>query len=445
MEKLHSVSIHKELCVGCTNCIKECPTEAIRVRDGKAVIADLRCIDCGECIRICPYHAKYAKIDLLDDIFKKTEKKCIHVAIVSPVLYTQFPHNTTRANVLLALKSLGFDYVYDESIGFSSYLKSVRKQIDSMIEEAQPLSWREQREFFPLISTSCPVVTRLIQLKYRTIIPKLAQYSSPMDIVARMARDKISATEECDRISVTYVSPCSARKTQALQPLGIKTSYIDYAISIQEVYSRLIHIIEDYHDYDSDQLDKQGIYFSSKTQLRTAAVGGESLNIDIDNFLTVDGINNVMDILNEIESEQLEGIFFVEPYACSGGCVGGPLCVANRFTAKARLREISSENKQESISKDLIIDLAMSDAWPWDEGLKDNKAMQLSDDISLAMTKFEKIEKILKTLPGLDCGACGAPSCAAMAEDIVQENADIRDCIILRNERNNLDGRNNNE
>lgn len=432
MEKLHSVSIYKELCVGCTNCIKECPTEAIRVRDGKAVIADLRCIDCGECIRICPYHAKYAKIDLINDLFKDKNEKTAHVAIVSPVLYTQFPHNTTRANVLLALKSLGFDYVFDEAIGFSSYLKILRKQIDQMIEEAQPLSWREQREFFPLISTSCPVVTRLIQLKYRTTIPKLAQYSSPMEIVAEFARAKLSQTADFDQVNITYVSPCSARKTQTIQPLGVKSTHIDYTISIQEIYSRLIHVLEDYHNYDPTQLDKEGIYFSSKDQLHTAAVGGESQNIGIENYLTVDGINNVMDILGEIESEQLEGIFFVEPYACSGGCVGGPLCVANRFTAKARLREISSDNKQEKFSNQLIVDLPSSDSKPWEEGLKDNKAMQLSDDISMAMTKFEMIEKTLKKLPSLDCGACGAPSCAAMAEDIVQENASIQDCIILR-------------
>ncbi len=54
----HSVYLDKELCVGCTTCIKRCPTQAIRVRDGKAHIAEERCIDCGECIRTCPKGAK---------------------------------------------------------------------------------------------------------------------------------------------------------------------------------------------------------------------------------------------------------------------------------------------------------------------------------------------------------------------------------------------------
>ena len=34
----HSVTLDKELCKGCTNCVKRCPTEAIRVRGGKAEI-----------------------------------------------------------------------------------------------------------------------------------------------------------------------------------------------------------------------------------------------------------------------------------------------------------------------------------------------------------------------------------------------------------------------
>ena len=34
----HSVRLDKDKCRGCTNCIKRCPTQAIRVRNGKAVI-----------------------------------------------------------------------------------------------------------------------------------------------------------------------------------------------------------------------------------------------------------------------------------------------------------------------------------------------------------------------------------------------------------------------
>jgi Na+-translocating ferredoxin:NAD+ oxidoreductase RNF subunit RnfB len=46
-----------------------------------------------------------------------------------------------------------------------------------------------------------------------------------------------------------------------------------------------------------------------------------------------------------------------------------------------------------------------------------------------------RIEEITETLPGLDCGSCGAPTCRALAEDIVRGTAEKNDCIfILRDE-----------
>ena len=62
----HSVMLQEDKCKGCTNCIKRCPTEAIRVHKGKATIINERCIDCGECIRACPHGAKHAVTDSMD-------------------------------------------------------------------------------------------------------------------------------------------------------------------------------------------------------------------------------------------------------------------------------------------------------------------------------------------------------------------------------------------
>lgn len=58
----HSVTLQKSKCMGCTDCIKRCPTEAIRVRSSKAQIIEARCIDCGNCIRICRNGAKQRQI-----------------------------------------------------------------------------------------------------------------------------------------------------------------------------------------------------------------------------------------------------------------------------------------------------------------------------------------------------------------------------------------------
>jgi len=113
MSRLHSVRLNRDLCMGCTNCIKKCPTEAIRVRNGKAVINEARCIDCGECIRACPHHAKSAEMDL----FSRIGDYPFKIALAAPSLYTQFGPPATREMVLAALHSLGFDRVYEVALG----------------------------------------------------------------------------------------------------------------------------------------------------------------------------------------------------------------------------------------------------------------------------------------------------------------------------------------
>ena len=107
-EQLHSVKIEKDKCVGCITCMKACPTKSIRVRSRKAVILYERCIDCGECFRVCPHKAVTPLTTSASDLeqFKMT------IALPSPVLYSQFGRNAMPNEILLALKEIGFSYVF---------------------------------------------------------------------------------------------------------------------------------------------------------------------------------------------------------------------------------------------------------------------------------------------------------------------------------------------
>lgn len=110
-EFFHSVTLDRDLCHGCINCVKRCPTEAIRVRDGKAKILSDRCIDCGECIRICPHHAKKPIFDPLSvmDQYEYT------VALPAPSLYGQFNNLDDVEIILRALIDMGFDDIFEVS------------------------------------------------------------------------------------------------------------------------------------------------------------------------------------------------------------------------------------------------------------------------------------------------------------------------------------------
>ena len=105
----HSVALERQRCKGCTNCIKGCPTEAIRVRAGKAVILAEKCIDCGECIRTCPNHAKVAVADEMSCLKKFTKT----IALPAPSLFGQFPGNSVSVEqICQAIKLAGFDEVF---------------------------------------------------------------------------------------------------------------------------------------------------------------------------------------------------------------------------------------------------------------------------------------------------------------------------------------------
>ena len=45
--------VNQEKCNGCGTCADVCPSDAIKVRRGKAAIG-LECMDCGACPRVCP-------------------------------------------------------------------------------------------------------------------------------------------------------------------------------------------------------------------------------------------------------------------------------------------------------------------------------------------------------------------------------------------------------
>jgi len=127
MPMLHSVSLIRDKCKGCTACLKRCPTEAIRVRDGKACITSEFCIDCGECIRTCTHHAKKTQTDGLD-ILDKYEYT---IALPAPSLYAQFNNLEGPGTVVEGLKLLGFDDVFEVAQAAELISDATRKLINS--------------------------------------------------------------------------------------------------------------------------------------------------------------------------------------------------------------------------------------------------------------------------------------------------------------------------
>ena len=171
----HSVSLDVSKCTGCTTCLKRCPTEAIRISNGHAVINPERCIDCGICIRNCPNKAKKATYSKLDKILKNYKWK---VALPAPTLYGQFDELEDADYVLHGLLQIGFDDVVEVS------------QAAEMVSAYTRLYLKTEGIVKPVISSACPVVLRLITLRYPTLKDHVMHLLPPIEVAAEMARKK---------------------------------------------------------------------------------------------------------------------------------------------------------------------------------------------------------------------------------------------------------------
>ena len=145
--------------------------------------------------------------------------------------------------------------------------------------------------------------------------------------------------------------------------------------------------------------------------------------------MAVDGIENVIRVLEEIENNKLRNLVFFEGAACTGGCVGGPLTFENNYVARNAIRALMGGCDQ--THPDAAVESSYLNKYNLytDRSVTPNSVMKLDDDLVEAMRKMEEMEAIVRKLPGYDCGSCGSPTCRTFAEDIVRGYCTQMDCI----------------
>lgn len=408
MAKFHSVTLNSDKCHGCINCVKRCPTEAIRVKNGKAYIISDRCIDCGECIRICPHHAKKAVHDSLDMI-KNYEYS---IALPAPSLYPQFNNLESIEYVLDGLRAIGFDDVFE--------VAAAAELVSEMTRNAMKLDGCPK----PLISNACPAIVKLVRVRFPKLIPHLHNIMPPVEVAARLARKRaIEATGlDSDKIGVFFISPCPAKVTALHHPEDNKR-IVDGVLSVSEVYMALLPAMKNITSPKSEQT-------SGITGLSWSYTGGESTALLTQHYLAADGIENAIKILDEIENGKLCDIDFVELDSCFSGCVGGCLCIENPYIARNKVRRL---RKYQPVAASRMSDYPgvgvndfISECEP-----EYSPVFELADDPAKAMEIMLESAQIEHKLPGIDCAACGSPSCACFAQDVAIGKAKLSDCVFV--------------
>lgn len=414
----HALKIVDDLCIGCSRCMNICPTQAIRVRNGKAKLMGNRCIDCGECYKICPVSA----ITIEQDDFSKIYDYKYSVALVPAVFFGQFPSKYSIRTISNTLLDLGFTHVFEIENGVKIIREQARKIIDS------------EKKTKPLISAFCPAIVRLIQVKFPALAHNFILLKPPLDVAAiwfRKYLESLGATD--NEIGIFYITQCPAKIAAIKSPAENESSPISGVINMDEIFNKVFQKLQ--NNSTLENFTAENIFNLAAPDILWSLTTGES-NHAGGRRMAIDGVHNVMTFLEKLEQEAHPNFDFLELRSCDESCAGGVLTVENRFLTAERMRSRarkSSPEKTNMIAQSLFSDF--SDEMPeWIklETISPRSMMKLDDNMSESLRKMNLIRQIMQMLPMVDCGACGSPGCRAMAEDIVQGRAIMENCIFIQ-------------
>lgn len=411
-ESERSIVMDPRNCIGCVACSQACPTRAIRVRHSLAAVDHELCIDCGACIRACRHDAVHPITSSPADL-----KKFRHtVAIPSVTLFAQFGRETMPGQVMAALRAVGFDSTFD----LTWMCEAVGHATDAYLSEC-PGPW-------PKISVTCPAVVRLIQIRYPDLIPHLLPLETPRELAAKLARRRRAAELKLvpEEIGVFFITPCTAIMNSIVDPVGLKASYLDGAFSIAALYGDLFKALREAPPAEGQEL-------ASSQGLLWAMSGGETGGLRNANTLNIRGVRDVTYAFDHIEAGKFQSVDFIEAYICPDGCVSGGLTVEGRYAAQRNIQAIVRRlGRRDAVREEEARALLARHFFDFEEDIRARREAPRTLDLRQAVARSRDKSALIARLPRKDCGACGAPDCATLAEDILQGKAVLEDCVFLK-------------
>ena len=349
------------------------------MRGGCAVVDPDLCIDCGECIRWCRHGAMHAATATPADLkrFKYT------VALPSLTLYSQFGRDVEPGQVLQALRSLGFDDVYDLSAMCDMHASAT----DAYLSEC--------RGPWPKISVTCPAIIHLIQLRYPDMIDNLLPIETARELAAKLLRRRLAAEKGLDPadIGIFFITPCSAMLQSIHHPEALEASYLDGAFSIAELYGPLLKAIKASGPVENPPpMSERGLLW--------AMAGGEIAGLRNANTITVAGVRDVLRVFDHIEEGKLQAVDFIEAYICPDGCISGQLTVENRYAARRTVQQIVRRHGRQAgegaaVSEEKVRAMLREHFFDLEEHLKARPVRPLGRNLREAAERKREEERVL--------------------------------------------------
>ena len=369
------------------------------------------------CLKTCPQHAIIVEQDDFSQIFKFSYR----IILLPTVLIGQFPEDISEEQIFSELHNMGFNYVMEVDKATGILAEETRKYME------------KNAHLKPFISNSCPAVIRLIQVRFPSLIDHIIRLKQVMDTAAIYVRKKfIDKGIPEEEIGVFFVTQCAAKIAAIKCPVGEEKSSVDGVINMDFIYNKILLAINKNKDKPGTKVPEQ--YHLTPEAINWTLTGGEAAHYT-GRCLAIDEIHNVIEILEKLENDEITDIDFLELRACDHSCAGGALTINNRFLTIERLQKrmanyirnnYTSTNKMPQYREFLNEQIRLTGE------IRPRSIEKLDENMLIAMEKMEKINRIMKVLPQIDCGACGAPSCQALAQDVAQGKAKLNQCVFMQ-------------
>ena len=388
---MNCLTLKKTNCKSCFRCVRKCPVKAIRFSGNQAHIISNECILCGNCVWQCPQNAK--------EIADGTEKVRVLLQTGDPVIVSLAPSFIANYGVGIesmreALGKLGFTDVEETAIGATI----VKNEYERMLRE-------DDRDI--IITSCCHSINLLVQKKFPKALEFLADVMSPMQAHCVDIKKRIPSAK------TVFIGPCVAKKDEADHYEGI----VDAVLTFEELSGMLKEEgITLQNNVDSIEESKARFFPTTGGVLKTMAekISGYT-------YVALDGVENCMDALRDIESGKIHKCF-IEMSACIGSCIGGPVMENRRESTVGDYMKVAAYAGDKDFEVDQPASMDIKKQFTYIEHtLPDPTEAEIMSALR-QMGKFKPSDE-------LNCGTCGYNTCRDKAIAICQGKADISMCL----------------
>ena len=401
------LNISKQKCRLCGRCVRDCPTNALMIEQGKVVRIESRCILCGSCYKHCPHGAVQTQTGV-NKVLEGLDAGEKIIACLDPTFPAVLDVGTP-GQLVTALKKLGFQEVWESALGGDLISREYRKWL-----------WGDNKASY--ISSFCPSVVLYLEKFAPQLVDQLMPVVSPM-VATGKAIKKLRGEET----KVVFVGSCISRIYERRIPhlAGIVDCVLTYH-DIKDILDEkgIDREVQEESEFDGPQPGLGRVLSISGGMSK--CIGFEQDLVNLNNVITA-GQKSAIRAIQQLQDGAIRPKF-LDVLFCQG-CIDGPIVDKN----------ISGPSR-----KQIVVDFFESQSEEIWEGDKDvvSKLLPMDlgrsfsvQDISLPEPKEEEIQAVLselgKTYPNrnLDCGACGFSTCRKKAIAVVQGLAEKEMCM----------------